>query len=105
MKEKLQELEKKITTRFAGRKIYYYPSLPSTMDTAREKALKKEIEGAGGRRLPNRRRGRKNRPWCFLKQPVCINNLLSGRSLGGGISCAVLAVFETIKTPGVKIMA
>jgi BirA family biotin operon repressor/biotin-[acetyl-CoA-carboxylase] ligase len=105
MKEKLQELEKKITTRFAGRKIYYYPSLPSTMDTAREKALKKEIEGAvvaagcqtGGR-------GRKSRPWCSPEGNLFVSIICYPDEawVAELVMCGALAVLETIKTLGVK---
>ncbi len=59
----VKEIEHKLKTRFVGRKILFYPQLPSTMETAREMAKRGGEEGtvivAGNQTAGRGRRGRK----------------------------------------------
>jgi len=58
----VKEIEHKLKTRFVGRKILFYPQLPSTMETAREMAKRGGAEGtvivAGSQTAGRGRRGR-----------------------------------------------
>jgi BirA family transcriptional regulator, biotin operon repressor / biotin---[acetyl-CoA-carboxylase] ligase len=71
------KLKEEINTRVIGRNIFYYSSLPSTMDTAREKARQGALEGtiiiadeqtAG--------RGRLKRQWLAPKGNIALSIIL-----------------------------
>jgi BirA family biotin operon repressor/biotin-[acetyl-CoA-carboxylase] ligase len=70
-------IKRSLKTDFIGRKIYYYPVLPSTMDTAREMARQKTEEGTviiAGEQTAGR--GRLKRTWLSPPGNIALSIIL-----------------------------
>jgi len=76
-------LEADLATRFIGRRIIYYPRLPSTMDAARREARRGAAEGtvilAGEQ---TRGRGRRQRAWVSPPGNIALSIILRPEAAG-----------------------
>ncbi|MDD5605142.1 MAG: biotin--[acetyl-CoA-carboxylase] ligase [Dehalococcoidales bacterium] len=95
----------KLPTRLVGRKVYYYRTLPSTMDVAREKGLEKELEGlvvVAGQQTGGR--GRKGRFWLSPEGSLAISILCypEKSQVAELVMCGALSVLATIEHFGVE---
>jgi BirA family biotin operon repressor/biotin-[acetyl-CoA-carboxylase] ligase len=89
-----------LTTRFVGQNILYYPSLPSTMDIARQQALKKAQEGTAvvaDRQITGR--GRLKRAWVSPEGNIAVSIILypAKTHLSALTILASLAVLHSIE--------
>lgn len=95
-----------LETRFVGQKVIYYPSLPSTMDVARQEARRGAPEGTMV--LADKQtagRGRLNRAWLSPEGSLALSVILYPglASLPSLIMLASLAVVHAIEqTTGLK---
>jgi BirA family transcriptional regulator, biotin operon repressor / biotin---[acetyl-CoA-carboxylase] ligase len=91
---------KGLNTQRIGREVFYYPSLPSTMDTAREKARNRAPEGAviiAGEQTAGR--GRLKRTWLSPEGNIALSIILRPdvNALTYLIMIASLAVSRSIE--------
>ncbi len=95
------EIIQGLKTEHIGQKIAFYPSLPSTMDTAREKARQGAVEGTviiAGEQTAGR--GRLKRSWISPKGNIALSIILRPNvaSLPYLIMIASLAVSQSIES-------
>ncbi|MEW6141934.1 MAG: biotin--[acetyl-CoA-carboxylase] ligase [Chloroflexota bacterium] len=100
MKNPEKRISRLLKTQFLGRKLVYYPSLPSTMDTARELAHSGAAEGTtiiAGTQTAGR--GRLGRNWLSPEGALAMSVILRPElnQLPQLIMVASLAVVKTIK--------
>jgi len=93
-------LQSRLTTKFVGRNLFYYPKLPTTMETARELAKKGAAEGTAviaGTQTTGR--GRLARTWLSPEGNLAMSVILmpSMNKLPQLVMIASLAVVKAIK--------
>lgn len=98
-----ETITKGLKTRYIGREVLYYPSLPSTMDAAREEALKGAKEGTvviAGEQTGGR--GRLKRTWLAPEGNIALSIVLHPdiKTLPYIIMIASLAVLRSIESTG-----
>jgi BirA family biotin operon repressor/biotin-[acetyl-CoA-carboxylase] ligase len=99
-RQKASEISSRLNTRFVGKQLYYYDVLTSTMNKAREKALKGAVEGTtiiADEQTSGR--GRMGRTWLSPQGNIALSLILKPdlEHLPSLVMIASLAVLRTIK--------
>ena len=99
-RQKASEISSRLNTQFVGKKLYYYEVVTSTMNKAREKALKGAMEGTtiiADKQTSGR--GRMGRVWLSPQGNLALSLILKPQleHLPSLVMIASLAVLRTIK--------